>query len=454
MNKNRLTIYHTNDIHSNFDFLGKVDSYLNTNRGEHDIYLDSGDYLDLKSILVEADRGQSALELFFSVGLDALALGNNEIDLGKKDLCILVDQYKICSSNIKDNNDEDVSTIKKSIIIERFGKKFLIIFVSPFFSDKLVEDAYNTFFMMGNIKTINCIDTIREELSKVDYDFSILASHSGYNVDKMIMDTFPEIDLVLGGHSHSVVNEKNYIQSGMGEYLSKIDIEIDEQEIKIVDKQHIDVSSEKVTKHFKDKLMSISINADKIMSKELPSCFDLHFNMYEENELINFICDALMDKFSGDFAIMHHGIAENSLLRPISKKTLIEVLPSKLNPTIYKISGEKIKEAVLLSFDEEHIKQSGRGSGFRGSRLGTLGFSSNVKINREPFKVAINDEPLVEDREYTIITDDYLQRGTGYPSLKTLDEQCYYHKWFIRDLVEHYLERVNIYTLSKKRRIF
>lgn len=54
----RLNIYHTNDIHANFAFLGRVCAYLEEHRTESDLYLDSGDFLDLKSLVVQADRAE------------------------------------------------------------------------------------------------------------------------------------------------------------------------------------------------------------------------------------------------------------------------------------------------------------------------------------------------------------------------------------------------------------
>ena len=59
----RLNIYHTNDIHADFSFLSRVRAYLSDHREKSDLYFDSGDFLDLKSVLVQADRGRSALEL-------------------------------------------------------------------------------------------------------------------------------------------------------------------------------------------------------------------------------------------------------------------------------------------------------------------------------------------------------------------------------------------------------
>ncbi|WP_311487685.1 metallophosphoesterase [uncultured Helcococcus sp.] len=51
-----MKIYHTNDIHSNFDFYKKTSAYINENKNDEDLYLDSGDFADLSNFIVQADR--------------------------------------------------------------------------------------------------------------------------------------------------------------------------------------------------------------------------------------------------------------------------------------------------------------------------------------------------------------------------------------------------------------
>lgn len=85
------------------------------------------------------------------------------------------------------------------------------------------------------------------------------------------------------------------------------------------------------------------------------------------------------------------------------------------------------------------IVRSGQGSGFRGTVLGCLGFSSNVTITRTPFSMKIDGKCVEPEKRYTLVTDDYLQRGTGYPSLAVPDDQARFDRRFIRDLVQEHL---------------
>ena len=166
---------------------------------------------------------------------------------------------------------------------------------------------------------------------------------------------------------------------------------------------------------------------------------ELAFDPFRESPLTNFICDCLKKEFECDLALMHSGISQGALLRPVSRKRLIENFPSKLNPTIFTVSGSSLLEAVRLSLEDEHIRQSGQGPGFRGTVLGCLGFSSNVRLTREPFSLELDGDPVRPERSYTIAADDYLQRGTGYPSLAVPDREARFDKRFIRDLVQDHL---------------
>ena len=178
---------------------------------------------------------------------------------------------------------------------------------------------------------------------------------------------------------------------------------------------------------------------------------ELKFDPFHSCELIRFLCEALWQDYGQDLAIMHHGIANQSLLRPVSQKSLLETFPSKLNPTMYSLKGEDILEAYRLSKIEKHIHQSGKGPGFRGTVLGTLSFSSNVQ--EKDGYLFVNGEKLEDKKVYSIVTDDYLQRGTGYPSLKVKDEVCHYDHGFIRHVIERHLMDEDLFHQVKNLKV-
>ena len=448
----RLNIYHTNDIHADFSFLSRVRAYLSDHREKSDLYFDSGDFLDLKSVLVQADRGRSALELLALCRPEAMAVGNNEIDLGSADLERLAQLPMLCT-NICRNDGTPVPGLNSHVILERCGKRFLVIGLAPYYGAGMIADRYNLFFEMGNLRTIDPVPAVTQILNenRGKYDFSILLSHSGYLVDRELAKRLPPMDLWLGGHSHTVVAEAGYSQSGKGEYLGRVALDIDAGNIRILDSAQIELPARR-SPSFDARLKEAQATADAILSQELPILRELDFDPFRESALTNFICDCLHREFGGDFALMHSGIALGPLRRPVSRKSLIELLPSKLNPTIYTLPGDKLLEAIRRSLDDAQIRQSGQGSGFRGTVLGCLGFSSNVTLHRDPLAVEIDGKPLNPRKDYTIVTDDYLQRGSGYPSLAVPEGEAKFDKRFIRDLVEEYLMNEAVFRAGEVKR--
>ena len=447
-----LNIYHTNDIHANFSFLSRVCGYLSRHREEADLYLDSGDFLDLKSPVVQSDRGESALALAKVCRMDAMAPGNNEIDLGCSDLEKLTDFPLLCA-NICRNDGTAVPGLKSHVILERCGKRFLIIGLAPYYGVGMIADKYNIFFEMGNLHTTDPVPAVTKILNENigSYDFSILLSHSGHLVDQELAKRLPPVDLWLGGHSHSVITEKHYTQSGMGQLLGRVTLDVQQEGIQILESTQIELPPQGSTE-FDHRLEQAQASAEAILSQEFPVLRELNFDPFRESEFTNFICDCLKAEFGCNLALMHSGIAEGPLRRPVSRKSLLELLPSKLNPTIYSLSGEKLLEAAKLSLDEAHIQQPGKGAGFRGTVLGCLGYSSNVEVHRAPFTMLVDGQPVEPGRVYTIVTDDYLQRGTGYPSLAVPDQDARFDKRFIRDLVQEYLTEESVFQSAAKSR--
>lgn len=449
----RITIYHSNDIHSNYDVLKRIHSYIKKNKTENDLFLDSGDYCDLKSPIVQADKGISGMELFMSCELDGITIGNNEGDLTYEPLCELSKAgFPFIVTNVTDNDDRPIPGIPGSKIYNKAGKRILVVGTAPYYNKGMVPNGYNVFLMMGNVKIHEPVKAIKDEIAKNKgkFDYCILLAHGGYDAEEEYMKICPEIDLCLGGHSHEVINHKGYSQSstGLENLLGKITLEVDGDRISII--ENVQIELEETEDEEFDALFAEKENrADAVLAKELDIVEELDFDPFSENSLINFICDCLMKKFPSDFAIMHNGIAESPILRPVSRKSLIEILPSKLNPTMMPVKGADIIEAVKLSFDEEHIRGEGRGPGFRGHVLGTLGFSANVQIAGEPFSMRISGEDIDPEKIYKVVTDDYLQRGTGYPSLATSDDKAEYHIWFIRDLVENFLTDKAVFDSAK-----
>jgi len=349
------------------------------------------------------------------------------------------------SCNLYRNDMSHIEGLKRSIIINRGGLRFLIIGASP---------QYNEFFTLLNMHATDCIEEIRKELeeNRNKYDISILLSHSGMREDTVFAQNIGGVDIIIGGHSHLLMEEAEKIndtiihQSGSyGEYLGELDIEVVEGKIVNFKGQNIKIESLPMDREIIDELIRQKNIAIETLSTPLyeVECHIWH-DVVEENPITNLLADGLKDVVPCDFSIINSGIISGGIKKgEVSNKKLLEINPSLMNPTYMEIKGKYIKEALELSLQADVCLQDGRGSGFRGKYLGRLHVSKNVVIEHDRkniLRVMIDGKELEEEKTYRIATSDYLQRGTGYLSLANNCNERYYPE-YTRDVLREYLNK-------------
>lgn len=456
----KLTIYHTNDIHSRFEAFSRCIHTIKRQASLNDLIADCGDFADMRSPLVSATQGKVCCDLLKDV-YDIFCIGNNEIDNGYDTIQYYGESEKcVCINLTSDQGRNSIPHLSASKILIKKGIRLLCIGAAPISSRKDEEEA-NVFFHMSNLHSHHPYQLIQDEIKKYqgEYDLCVVLSHRGVTEDQLLAEKISGIDLIIGGHTHTYLHEAMQInntwilQAGQyGEFVGKAELEIEGNKIVSCHAQLLEVDEESDPETDR-KIKEHEELAKKIMSETIAIVPKLEYIPEKECDLMNFICDALRKDYPCDLALMHHGIVSGSLEGNVSKLTLLKLSESKLNPTRVKLSGKAIKEALLLSFDEERCLSPAKGAGFRGTLIGALAVSSNVKVQKLPFHIWINDEEIQDEKIYDVIEDDYLQRSDGYPSLGYLGKDIIYYNGFIRDVIERHLEDEEIYQSCKIRRI-
>lgn len=442
-----IRILHTNDIHSRFENFAKIVTKIKELKDENTIILDAGDFNDFMRLELQGTNGRAGCSLLNMAGYDAITVGNNEGFAGLNALESMANSniVPVISCNLYRSDMSHIKGLKRSIIINRGGIRFLIIGTSP---------QYNEFFSLLNMHAADYIEEINKELkeNRDKYDISILLSHSGMKEDTEFAQSIGGVDIIIGGHSHLLMEEAEKInstiihQSGSyGEHLGILDIEVMDGRIVNFKGENIKVESLPMDKEITDELFRQKEIAIEVLRKPLykVDCHIWH-DVVEENPITNLLADALKDVVSCDFSIINSGIISGGIRKgEVSNKKLLEISPSPLNPTYMEIRGKYIKEALKLSLQADVCLQDGRGSGFRGKYLGWLHVSNNAVIEHDGkniLRVMIDDEELEEERTYRIATSDYLQRGTGYPSLANNRNERY-NPEYTRDVLREYLNK-------------
>ncbi|MGV8983961.1 bifunctional metallophosphatase/5'-nucleotidase [Clostridium sp.] len=439
----KLNILHTNDIHSNYENFSKVVSKIKELKDDNTIILDAGDFADFKRLELQGTEGVAAIELLEYAGYDAIAVGNNETFNGYDTLVNMATKSKVpfLSCNFNRVGNIDIEGVKKSIILNKNNLRILIIGTSP---------DLGPFNELLGFEPKDHLEAIKNEiiLNKGRYDLCVVLSHSGMDEDRKIAE-IEEVNVIIGGHFHILMDKPEIVNNtiihtsgSFGEHLGLLRIEFNHKKIELLEGKNIDTcdcfSDEKVNGILKE-------NKEKAivaLSKNLYNIdVDLWHDVVEENPITNLLADALVDVFKTDIGIINSGVINGGIRKGgVCPKKLIEICHSPLNPTYFELQGKYLKEALQNSLDSEFCFMDGKGPGFRGKYLGRLNVSNALieHDGRKIINISINGENLEDLRWYSIASSDYLQRGTGYTSLKN-NRNVRYNKEYLRDTLREYL---------------
>lgn len=441
----RLKIIHTNDVHSNFENFKKVVTLINQHKDEDTIILDGGDFADFKSIELQGTRGIAAIELLEAAGYDAITIGNNEMFNGIDTLEHMASNSPIpfISNNLFKKDRSYINGVKPSVILEKNGLRILITGSSPdmgVFNDGL------------GIHMTDYSKAIKEEINKNEgkYDICILLSHVGTFADEPLAEEIKEIDIIISAHDHKLFEQAKIIDTTImnsagnyGEHVGIIELEIQDGKAQLVHSETISTQNIEENEQIESILRLNKRSAIEALSKPIYTVVHpLWHDVVEENPITNLIADGLKDILGTEIGLINSGICNAGIFHEMTRKKLIEICPSPLNPTSFEIQGKHLQEALEQSLDAQICLADGRGPGFRGRFVGRL-HVSGLQIEHDGkniHAIYVNEELLEEERWYLVGSSDYLQRGSGYPSLANNRNEKYLGEE-IKDVLRLYGEK-------------
>ncbi|XP_052132686.1 protein 5NUC [Frankliniella occidentalis] len=139
---------------------------------------------------------------------DAITLGNHEFDDKTVGLVPFIEQLKVplvvANADFSQQPELNKLNIKKSVVVEKGGVKIGIIgYLTP-------ETAFLS--SPENVVFLDEVEALKAEaaaLKAQGVNIIIGLGHSGYDKDKVIARKVPDIDIVVGGHSHSFLFGKS-----------------------------------------------------------------------------------------------------------------------------------------------------------------------------------------------------------------------------------------------------
>ena len=508
----RLTILHINDLHARFEPINKYNSGCSQEdnaAGEcfggaarvktgidqrrealaaedrNVLTLDAGDQFQ-GSLFYTQYKGQLAAELMNMVGFDAMAVGNHEFDDGPEVLSAFIDkvEFPVLFANT-DLAKEPLLNGKVApyTIKEVGGEKIGIIGL-------LAEDTDETSSPGANVPFIRAEEVLPgliEELTAEGVDKIVALSHMGLGRDKQIAAAVDGIDVIVGGHSHSLLS--NSIEGAEGpyptmvaspdgtevpivqafaysKYLGELELTFDDDgkvtaatgdvitlDASIPEDEAIVARIEEAGAPLEELKSKLVGEAAAPIDGERENC------RAKECEMGVLVTDAMLDRVKDQgvtIAIQNGGGLRASIdAGPITMGEVLTVLPFQNTLATFELTGAGIIKAL-----ENGVGQIEEGAG-RFPQVAGLRYSLDLKAEpgqRISEVMAAQEDgsfaPLDEAATYLVVSNDYMRRGgDGYAVFADEAVNAYDFGPNLEEVVADYLGRNQPYQASLDDRI-
>ncbi len=223
-----ITIAHLNDTHSHLEadrdaewmkfegvdtkvYLGgftRLKTAMDKMRNESNnfVLLHAGDAVQ-GTLYFTLFNGDADIEFLNLLGIDAMTFGNHEFDKGPDMTSKIVNSARLpfISANIDFAGIPAIAEKVKPYLIKNFdGEKVAIIGITTENTAQISNPGPNIKF---NDVTKSLLKTVNE-LTAMGINKIIVVSHIGYEEDKKLAQSVSGIDVIVGGHSHTLLGDK------------------------------------------------------------------------------------------------------------------------------------------------------------------------------------------------------------------------------------------------------
>jgi len=451
----KIQIVHTNDLHSHFENFPRVARFIESSRENStadDFYLfDIGDAMDRADPLSEATNGQANIEWMNPLHYDAATIGNNEgLGNSHEHLAHLYDHanFPVILGNLYDKNTEKLADFAKSykIFTTKSNTKIGVIgLTAPYiltypllnWDIKLIQDMLPKVLKM--VQDQNC-------------DIIILLSHLGVSMDRLIAKKHPEIDVIIGAHTHHLF-PKGEMDNGVllaaagkyGQNIGTINLEINEQK-QITQKTAFTTKTETLEVLAEDKnwIDQQFKTGERLLDEkkvaDLPVTLSCDYQA--DHSIMQEALTAVQEYAQTDVAILSSGLFLEDLPKGVvTERNLHDVLPHAIHVMKTTMTGENVWRLIMemeknRMFLRNHLQ---RGMGFRGKMFGELvyrGITIDSKRN-----VYINGKELEKNQEYTLALLDHYLFVPYFPSIEIAGDNEIMYPQFLRSVFGDYLSK-------------
>ncbi len=454
-----LTILHTNDFHSRFEPINGYDSTCSEEEGAQGacfggtarlvtaireardaaqgatLLLDGGDQFQ-GTLFYTYYKGSLAAEMMNRLGYDAMTVGNHEFDDGPEVLAEFAGaiDFPILMSNADMSGEPALAdAIRPATVIETGGARIGLVGLTPEDTGELSSPGPNVSFS----DPVAAVQAEVDRLTGEGVDKIVVLSHSGYGMDQRLARETKGVDVIVGGHSHTLlgdmkgaagpyptmVNGVPVVQAySYGKYLGELQVTFD-------DAGNVTGASGA------PRLLDASVAEDQESLGRIREAAEPLNEIREEvvaeagSEILgardecrarecpmgNLIADAMLARVEdqGIVAAIQNGggIRASIDAGPVTMAEVLTVLPFQNTLSTFEVDGAALQAAL-----ENGVSQIEEGAG-RFPQVAGMTFT--VDPSAEPggriSDVTVGGEPLDRQATYGLVSNNFVRNGgDGY----------------------------------------
>ncbi|TGQ52797.1 LysM peptidoglycan-binding domain-containing protein [Mesorhizobium sp. M1C.F.Ca.ET.193.01.1.1] len=446
--------------------------------GQNVLLLNAGDSFQ-GSLFYITYKGAAEEEFLNQMRPDAVTLGNHEFDDGESALVPYLDKAKfpIVSANVMPNDKSGANgKFKPSIVVEVGGQKIGIVGAVTNDTPELASPGPNV-AIADDVKSITAeVEKLKGEgINKI-----IAVTHIGYNRERDVIAKIPGVDVVVGGHSHTLLSNTDPKAAGpyptmvdnpdgykvpvvqaasYSKYLGEFKVVFDDNGVvkeASGDPIYLDKSitpDPAVLARIKELGAPIEALKNKEVAETTKAIDGSRENCRaRECEMGNLVSDAILDRVKGqgvEIVISNGGGLRASIDQgTVTMGEVLTVLPFQNTLATFKISGKDLVAGL-----ENGLSQIEDGAG-RFPQVAGLkyAFDKSVAPNAGRVKsVEVMENgawaPINPDKQYLVATNNYVrQGGDGYKVFAEKATDAYDYGPGLEQVVADYLGAHRPYT--------